>query len=261
MKRVLITGAADGIGRALAWQYGRAGYVVTGIDRDLAAAERTRVELLHQHIFAHFMIADLAEADQVADLAAALECGPVFQVLIHNAGINAVGAFQQVDLALQQSVIDVNLQAPLLLNAELLRRERLADGGSIVCISSLSFFVGYPGAAVYAASKDGLAAYARGLAVALQPQRINVLTVFPGPTRTAHARRHSPDNRHEQRRMSPAVLADAIYRAEQRRERRLVPGHTNRLFALLGRLAPAVTERAMRRAMLGTKKQSEKTTR
>jgi short-subunit dehydrogenase len=261
MKRVLITGAADGIGRALARQYGRAGYVVTGIDRDAAAAERTRVELLHQRICAHFLIADLAEPEQVVGLAADLASGSPFQILIHNAGINAVGPFQQADLVLQQAVIDVNLQAPLLLNAELLRRERLAGGGSIVFIASLSCYVGYPGAAVYAASKDGLAAYARSLAVALQPQGINVLTVFPGPTRTAHARRHSPDNRNEQRRMPPEVLAAAIYRAEQRRQRRLVPGLANRIFALLGHLAPAVTEWALRRAILGANNRGENSSR
>lgn len=250
MKRVLITGAANGIGRALAAHYGRAGYVMTGIDCDADAAERSRVELLQQRVIAHFLIADLADPEQIASLGAALAAGPPFDVVIHNAGINAVGAFRHSNLAQQQRLIDVNLQAPLLLSAELLCRERIAAGGSMIFISSLSYFVAYPGAAVYAATKDGLASYARSLAVALQPAGINVLTVFPGPTRTAHARMHSPDNRNEWRRMPPDVLARAIYRAEQARRRRLVPGAGNRFFALLGQAVPALTERAMRQAVL-----------
>ncbi|NJL34947.1 MAG: SDR family oxidoreductase [Chloroflexaceae bacterium] len=89
----------------------------------------------------------------------------------------------------------------------------LRDGGALVLIASLSHYVGYPGAAVYAATKDGLASFGRSMAVALAPRQISVLTVYPGPTRTAHARRYSPDNRHEQRRMPPEQLAALIFRA------------------------------------------------
>lgn len=91
----------------------------------------------------------------------------------------------------------------------------------MVFVSSLAHFVSYPGASVYAASKDGLAAYARSLRVA-EPA-LHVLTVFPGLTRPAHARRYGPDNSREARRMPPEKLAELIYRAVQRRQKVLIP--------------------------------------
>jgi len=93
------------------------------------------------------------------------------------------------------------------------------------------------------------ASYARSLAVALAPQGIHVLTVYPGPTRTAHARRYSPDNSREARRMAPDALAAAVMRAVQRRRRVLVPGLGNQLLAVAGRWLPLLGEWAMRKTL------------
>jgi short-subunit dehydrogenase len=125
----------------------------------------------------------------------------------------------------------------------------MVRGGGIVFLASLSVFTGYPGALGYAASKDGLAAYARSLRAALRKRRINVLTVFPGPTRTAHARRYSPNNANEARRMPPEQLAALIAAAVAARRPRLIPGLPNRIFALLGRTLPRLTEFAMRKTI------------
>jgi hypothetical protein len=138
----------------------------------------------------------------------------------------------------------------MLLTAGLLQRELLAAGGSLVFVSSLSAYLGYPGAAVYAASKDGLASYARSLAVSLAPQHIHVLCVYPGPTRTAHAHRYSPDNRREAQRMPPQQVAEEIFQAIQRRQRELIPGAANRAFALLGRALPGMADWMMRKTLL-----------
>jgi short-subunit dehydrogenase len=81
-------------------------------------------------------------------------------------------------------------------------------------------------------------------------RQINVLTVYPGPTRTAHARRYSPDNRRESRRMLPERLAKFLIAAVERHETTLVPGAANRLIAVLGRTAPALTEYLMRTTIL-----------
>ena len=97
--------------------------------------------------------------------------------------------------------------------------------------------------------KDGLTSYARSLYVALGPQKVNVLTVFPGPVRTEHARRHAPAGSDEKGRMPPEDLARRIERAIDKRRRILVPGAGPKVFALLGRLLPSVTEGAMKRAL------------
>jgi short-subunit dehydrogenase len=93
-----------------------------------------------------------------------------------------------------------------------------------------------------------LALYGRALSAALAPD-VQLHTVFPGPTRTAHARRYSPDNSKEERRMPPEAVAEAIYTAVQKNQRLVLPGPAAKLFASLGKLAPAVMEQAMKRTI------------
>ena len=250
MSHCIITGGADGIGRAVAERYARAGYAVTLVDRDAERGAALCAALRAQGASATFVAADLSDARAIAGALVELGQLPPADVVVHSAGISAVGAFAGSALAAQHAVLDVNLRAPLLLTAGLLARGRVAPGGTLVFIASLSVFTGYPGAAVYAASKDGVAAYARSLRVALEQRGINVLTVFPGPTRTAHARRYSPDNRREGRRMAPERLAELLAVAVQRRQATLIPGAGNRLFAILGRLCPPLLDHAMRKTIL-----------
>ena len=250
MRHAVITGAADGIGKALARELIGAGYAISGIDIDAERAAATTAELRALGGTIEFTLADLSYPSALEQLLERLRYAPPIDLLIHNAGISAVGPFQRVALRDQQAVLDLNLEAPLHLTSALLRMRQLAPGGSLVFMASLSHFTSYPGASVYAASKDGLAAYARGLRAALRPQNLHVLTVFPGPTRTAHARRYSPDNRREHRRMAPEVLAQRIVAAIARRQAILLPSPSARLFALFGRLAPRLSEQVMRRAML-----------
>lgn len=250
MKYCVITGAADGIGSALAHCCAAKGYTIIGIDIDVAQAARTQAALEQSGARVSFIHADLASAVDIEHTLDILSTGPQIDLFIHNAGINQAGRFEGSNLEQQQRVIDVNLLAPLLLTAGLLERERLAQSGALVFLSSLSRFVGYPGAAVYAASKDGLASYARSLSVSLAPQNIHVLCVYPGPTRTAHARRYSPDNRREMRRMPPQRVAEEMFQAIQRRQRVLIPGAANRALALLGRVLPGLTDWMMRKTLL-----------
>jgi short-subunit dehydrogenase len=248
-KHCVITGAADGIGRALAHTFGAAGYRITGIDRDEMLSARTHAELTERGIQATFLHADLTERADVTRIVAGLAADAPLDCLIHCAGTSAVGRFARADLATQARVLDLNLRAPLLLTAGLLARRAFAPGGTLVFIASLSCFTGYPGAAAYAASKDGVAAFARSLRVGLAASGHHVLTVYPGPTRTAHARRYSPDNRREARRMPPEVLAASTLAAVRAGRGTLIPGPGNRLFALIGTVAPGLAELVMRKTV------------
>lgn len=250
MKHCVITGAADGIGRALAMRFAEAGYAVTGVDEDVERARRTEIALAHTDERVSFLIGDLGTARGIEDVVNGLKVARPIDVFINNAGINAVGPFEHSDLSRQQEVIDVNLLAPMLLTRALLRHDLLAPHATLVFISSLSHYLSYPGAAVYAATKDGLASYARSLSVKLSPEDIFVLTVFPGPTRTGPARRYSPDTAREEEHMPPERLAEEVYQAVQGRHQHvLIPGMSNTFFALVGRFFPQVAERVMRRGI------------
>jgi short-subunit dehydrogenase len=249
-KHAVVTGAAEGIGRALMERFALGGYALTGIDVNAALSAQTQQDLARSGAKVAFLHCDLSNRADLHRTAASLAGGAAIDLLVHNAGINHVAPFGRSELDRQRAVLDVNLRAPLHLTAALLRGDTLAPGATIVFISSLSHFVSYPGAAVYAASKDGLASYARSLSVALQPEGIRVLVVYPGPTRTTHARRHSPDNRRENKRMPPEQVAHAIDLAVEHKRRTLIPGFGNRTLALLGHWAPRLVEWWMRNAIL-----------
>lgn len=251
---IVITGAAAGIGRALvqvfaAMHGATAQFAVTAIDRNEAGLTTLAQELAAAPCDFAPVYTDLANLEQVADCVQTLAYRPPITVFIHNAGINAVGPFLSADLVEQARVTAVNLTAPLALTAGLLHHNRLAQGSTLVFISSLSHFVGYPGAAVYAATKDGLVSFARSLRAAFEPHICNVLTVFPGPTRTDHAARYSPDNRRAHRRMPPSDLAQRTWRAIVARRTVLVPGPINATAAVAARLAPGLMTALMRRAL------------
>lgn len=241
-RRALVTGAADGIGRALALRLRERGVEVLGVDRDAARASTLEG--------VRFLIADLARAADVEALCASLCAEGPFDLVVHNAGISSVGRFEAADPEEQARVLDVNLRAPLLLTRALLGGGGIARGGGLVFVCSLSHQVGYPGAAAYAASKDGLAAYARSLGPALRRDGLSVLRVFPGPVRTAHARRYAPPGADETRRMPPERVAEAILEAVERRRRVLIPGLFNRVAARLGGWFPGLMDRVLRRAIL-----------
>jgi short-subunit dehydrogenase len=219
-----ITGGAAGIGAALAAVYRLHGYRVTTIDIAPSAD----------------IVADLSTQEELELVLS--ELGPV-DLFIHNAGINAVARFAESDPERNRKLLDLNLAAPLLLSAALARRSAPPE---FIFIASLSCQLGYPGAAAYAASKDGVASFAASLCAAGH----RTLTVFPGPTRTAHAALHSPDNSREHRRMPPEALARKIFKAHRKGKTCFVPGLANKLLAATGRLLPRTMSRLMRRAIL-----------
>ena len=249
LPHVVITGAADGIGKALALRFAHAGYQITGIDFDKAKSIETETEISALGVQVNFITADLANPTQVQSTIEALTQLPPIDILINNAGISAAGYFSHLDLDTQLKVIDVNFTAPLLLTIGLLSQKQLTAEAQAVFVSSLSYYVSYPGAAVYAATKDGLASFASSLHVdGRHPAKMTV--VYPGPTRTVHARRYSPDNSKEGNRMPPEKVAEAIFDGATKKRFTILPGGGAKLFAFLGRVAPRLMEKAMEKMIL-----------
>ncbi len=132
MKHAVITGAANGIGEALPRRFVRAGYSVTGVDIDAKGGAN-----LAREIGARFVFADLSCDAGIARAHDQLVSMVPIDVLIHNAGINAVGRFSDVSLEAQERVTKVNFYAPMAVTARLLEANRIVPGGFLVFVSSL----------------------------------------------------------------------------------------------------------------------------
>lgn len=237
--KALVTGASAGIGYALAAQLNGDAWDVVAIDRDP----------LPEDLVALGFQVDLSDRDAVDRLIGPLlEAGP-YDLVIHNAGISATGAFENIPEAALRKLVAVNAEAPLVMTSALLRTHALSTGATLVFMASISHHTGYPGASVYAATKDVLTVYAKSIRRDLRQRGIHVMTVFPGPVRTQHAVRHAPAGADADRRMEPAVIAAAIVRAAGRRKRVLYPGWQSKTGHVLGVLAPRWTTRFMHRTI------------
>ena len=190
---------------------------------------------------------DLSVPEEVAKLLEALKQGEGFDLAILNAGASATGRFETIDPAVIPRLVHLNAFAPMALATGLAGAGRLNAGSNLLFISSLSHFTGYPGASVYAATKDAVAIYAKSIRKPFAAKGISVSCAFPGPLRTAHAERHAPKGAKAEKRMAPEEAAEKILTAALAGRKTIIPGFGPKLFSLAGRAFPAVTARAMRR--------------
>lgn len=225
---VLITGAANGLGASLASFAAEQGHAVVGLD--YRWDEPTQ---------ALQITADLSEPEAIAALAPVLSAKGPYDIVVHNAAVSATGKFEEIPANAHERLIDINVTSPLLLTKKLLADRAVKQGGTIVFIASLSVYVGYPGAASYAASKMAISNYAKSLRKAVKGEGINVLVVYPGPMKTEQASRHAPKGADAEKRMNSDDVALQIYSAIERRKSSLVPGVLNKIFAKIGALLPS----------------------
>jgi NAD(P)-dependent dehydrogenase (short-subunit alcohol dehydrogenase family) len=180
-KVAVVTGAAQGIGLAIAGHLHARGACVVLVDRNQAALEKTAEKLVRSGCAeSHAMLADLADPHAIADLAPRIATvAPQIDILVNNAGIESDTSFEDVTVELFDRILAVNLRAPLLLTQALAPRFP-NHSGAIVNISSIHADHAFPNAIPYACSKAALVALTRNLALELAPRHIRVNAVCPG---------------------------------------------------------------------------------
>jgi NAD(P)-dependent dehydrogenase (short-subunit alcohol dehydrogenase family) len=178
MPRVLITGAARGIGRATSLRLARAGWdVIAGVrsaaDGDaLAAEDPARIQAVQL---------DITDAEQVAALVQALPAG--LDALVNNAGVVVGGPIEAIPASELRRQLEVNVVGQAAVTQAVLPRLR-ASKGRIVFVSSLSGLVATPMMGAYNASKFALEGMADALRMELAPWGIRVVLVEPAQTDT-----------------------------------------------------------------------------
>ncbi len=174
---VLLTGATGGIGQAIAREMRRQGaeLVLSGRNAEL-------LETLASELGARALGADLSRAADVERLAA--EAG-VVDVLVANAGLQGGGRIDRYGIEELDTVLDVNLRAPIVL-ARLLMGAMVERGrGQLVFISSLNAKAPTPRSSLYNATKFGLRGFAHGLRADLRASGVGVSVICPGFVRDA----------------------------------------------------------------------------
>lgn len=177
-KVVLVTGAARGIGRAIAETIARDGATVVGLDIPQAKED---LENVAKEIGGEALMLDITSESAPKEIATYFkEKHGGLDVIIHNAGVTRDKLLANMQDQLWTMTIDINLSSEERINDELLAQNVINSGGRIICVSSISGISGNRGQVNYATSKAGVIGMVDSMKNILREKNITINAVAPG---------------------------------------------------------------------------------
>jgi NAD(P)-dependent dehydrogenase (short-subunit alcohol dehydrogenase family) len=186
-KRVLVTGAASGIGLECTRAFAKRGANLVISDINATALEKVRGEISAMGVQCLAQTCDVSKEDSVRSLAAAVHeaAGPI-DVLVNNAGVAFLGGFEETPLSEWRRIYDINVLGIVHCTRAFLPAMRSAGGRrKIVNVASAAGFSPLPNMSAYAASKHAVVGLSEVLAQELHETDISVLVVCPGIINTS----------------------------------------------------------------------------
>ena len=247
----IVTGAASGIGRAVAISLAQRGCHVALVDRDATGLGET-ASLLSSGVRVSRHALDVADGAAIAALPATVQAehGGV-DLLVNNAGVAIGGTFEQVSAEDFDWLFSINFHAVVRLTRAFLPLLKASDDARLVNVSSLFGLIAPPGQAAYCASKFAVRGFSECLRHELAETSVGVTVVHPGGVATAIARNARPpagvDAAEAERertsfeaflKMPPAEAGETIVRGVERRKPRIIVGKDAKMAALIERIMP-----------------------
>jgi short-subunit dehydrogenase len=251
-----VTGAASGIGRALALELAARGCDLALADRDETGLQAVAAEIAKAHsakVTIHRV--DVAEPDQIEDFAhAAISSHPGLNIVINNAGVALLGHFHEIDQAQMDWLMNINFWGVVHATRAFLPHLQRQREAHIVNLSSIFGIIAPPEQTAYAAAKFAVRGFSESLRHELQmaasPVRLSV--VHPGGVATNIARNSRAgtgmtDNQRRAEsierfdnaaRTTPAAAALRIIKGIEKNQPRILIGNDARFIDVLQRLRP-----------------------
>ena len=185
MRSVLITGTSTGFGRVATVELAKRGWRVFATMRNLDKAGPLEAALTEAGVRDQVVLGQLdvtnAGSVRTAVESTLAQTGGQLDAVVHNAGVAAGGAFEDLPDTELRRVMETNFFGVLELTRALLPTFRAQRRGRIVIVSSESGFVGQPANSIYCASKWAIEGWAESIAYEVEPFGIDVILVEPGP--------------------------------------------------------------------------------
>jgi 3-oxoacyl-[acyl-carrier protein] reductase len=176
-KIAVVTGAAQGIGAAIASQLFTEGYYVIGVDIEPMKALLTATMA---KLNGDALVLDVSDENAGKQLAQHVSAYNGIDLLVHNAGITRDKTIAKMPEHWWQQTISINLLAVMQINQQLLDNNSINKAGRIVCLSSMNGIAGQGGQTNYACSKAGIIGYVESMRADLLKQHITINCVAPG---------------------------------------------------------------------------------
>lgn len=187
-KVAVVTGAAKGMGKAHSLLLARAGAKVALADIDLAGCQLVVEEIKKERGEALCLKCDMSQKSDIDNLISeTVKRFGKLDILVNNAGIFPFKPFLEMQESDFEKVIDVNLKGYFLAAQAAAREMAKQKSGSIINISSIAAIMGFAGLSHYCASKGGIIAMSKALALELAPLGIRINNIDPGSIDTPGA--------------------------------------------------------------------------
>lgn len=244
MSYALITGAAKGIGAAIAAQMARKGYDLLLVDIDGTGLEKTKARINERTTIAvHTLQLDLSLptcAKQIMEWTSPYH--NELNVVINNAGYGLNGAFEKLAIEEHENIIDVNIKAQLKIAHAFIPVLKRFNKAYLLNVGSTTCFQSVPYLSVYAASKAFVISFTRSLRFELKDSSISVSCLIPGSTDTDFVHRARMDE-HLRRTatryyMSPEAVGKIAVAGMFKGKSEIIPGVSNKLHSILPKFFP-----------------------
>lgn len=252
-KRALVTGAADGIGRAIALALAREGADLFLIDINAEGLAAVAGEARGHGVEAIEVVCDLAESAQVGEAVARLRAKwSGLDILVNNAGLAYYGPMHRMTDAQWNRIMAVNLLAPIQLVRELLPTLLAADEAHILNVCSMFGLAGWRKTLAYQTTKFGLVGFTAGLRAEYCREHFGVTALCPGFVRSALSTDYATAGAQERRQppswicTTPEKVAARAIRAIKRNQGLVVMTPVTHVYWRLWRFLPGATDWLLR---------------
>jgi short-subunit dehydrogenase len=249
-----ITGAASGIGRALAIEFAARGCDLALADRDEAGLKTLAAEIGRERKISVHRV-DVGEPDDIAQFASeATAAHPALNILVNNAGVALLGQFEEIDQAQMKWLFDINFWGVVHGTRAFLPHLKTQPEAHVVNVSSIFGIIAPPGQSAYAAAKFAVRGFSESVRheLAMAGSKVRLSVVHPGGVATSiarssrtgvgvtdNARRAQMIERFETAsRTTPKEAALRIIRGIEKNEPRILIGNDARFMDLLQRFRP-----------------------
>jgi len=206
-KVAIVTGAAKGMGRAEAIKLASAGAKVVLADIDLAGCEQVVAEIKKLRGQGVAVKCDMSKKSDIdALIATTVKTFSKLDILVNNAGIFPFKPFLEMQEQDFQKVIDINLKGYFFATQAAVKEMAKQKSGSIINIASIAAIKGFAGLSHYCASKGGVVAMSKALALELAPMGIRINSIAPGAIDTPGTKTMDMDEKSKASLVAPVPM-------------------------------------------------------